>query len=250
MTTIDDRLAGLRMPAVIYMAAGLLGMGALNLIYRDLLLQWQPAPADAGWRMAAGVVSGGIFLLSGLFLLTPATRRWGAVIGTVWMAGWALAFQLPPVVQHGSDVSAWLGLAEGLGKPLGLAILLAESKAEPARIVRMAFGACALIFGLSHFAYAAFTAAMVPAWVPMHLAVAYLTGAIHAGTGACLLLGLAPRRAAAIEAAMMTAFVLLLHLPRVIATPGARIEWTMLAVAVALSGAAWLIATSRQPERR
>jgi hypothetical protein len=43
---------------------------------------------------------------------------------------------------------------------------------------------------------------------------------------------------------MFTGFVLLLHIPRVIADPGNQIEWTMLVHATALTGAALLVASS------
>jgi hypothetical protein len=53
------------------------------------------------------------------------------------------------------------------------------------------------------------------------------------------------------EAAMMTSFVLLIHVPRVLASPRSRMEWTMLSIATAFSGAAWATASSygRRPWR-
>jgi uncharacterized membrane protein YphA (DoxX/SURF4 family) len=69
-------------------------------------------------------------------------------------------------------------------------------------------------------------------------------------TGLALLLGVRQRAAAAIEALMMTSFVLLVHLPRVAAKPGDRTELTLLFVAVTLSSAAWIVTTSRAVARR
>ncbi len=43
----------------------------------------------------------------------------------------------------------------------------------------------------------------------------------------------------AVLAAMYGLFALILHLPRVIAAPDQRIEWTMLLIALSLAGAAW-----------
>jgi enoyl-CoA hydratase/carnithine racemase len=40
---------------------------------------------------------------------------------------------------------------------------------------------------------------------------------------------------------MMGGFVLLLHIPRVIAAPDSRMEWTMTAVALTLTGAAFAL---------
>jgi hypothetical protein len=41
---------------------------------------------------------------------------------------------------------------------------------------------------------------------------------------------------------MMAGFVVLVHVPRVLAHPDSRMEWTMLLVAVTLSGSAALVA--------
>ena len=49
-----------------------------------------------------------------------------------------------------------------------------------------------VVFGLSHFAYADFTASMIPAWMPARLILAYVTGAAHLAAGAALLLGVVP----------------------------------------------------------
>jgi uncharacterized membrane protein len=93
-----------------------------------------------------------------------------------------------------------------------------------------------------HFVYADFTAAMVPNWLPERLALAYVTGTIHAGTGLALLFGVRRAIAALLEAGMMTSFVLLVHIPRVQHHPVSRMEWTMLFMAIALSSSAWLVA--------
>lgn len=102
-----------------------------------------------------------------------------------------------------------------------------------------------MVFGAAHFLYAAFTASMIPTWLPMRLELAYLTGAIHAVAGLAILTGRWRRWAAVAEAAMMSSFVLLVHAPRVAAHPTDRLELTMLFVAVTLSSAAWTLAASR-----
>jgi len=53
--------------------------------------------------------------------------------------------------------------------------------------------------------------------------------------------GVQARLAATLTAAMMATFVVLLHLPRVIGSPTSQFEWTMLAVASSLTGAALLV---------
>jgi len=83
-----------------------------------------------------------------------------------------------------------------------------------------------------------------PAWLPYRLSFAYLTGAGHFAAGLAMLSGIIPPLAATLEASMITSFVLLVHIPGVRAEPHSRLQWTMLSVASALAGAAWLMAVS------
>jgi hypothetical protein len=43
---------------------------------------------------------------------------------------------------------------------------------------------------------------------------------------------------------MYATFVLILHIPRVMADPASRLEWTMMFVALSLTGAAWIVRSS------
>jgi hypothetical protein len=58
------------------------------------------------------------------------------------------------------------------------------------------------------------------------------------------LLGIVPRLAATLEAVMVSAFVLLVHVPGVIGDPGDHLQWTMFFAASATGGAAWIVAHS------
>jgi uncharacterized membrane protein YphA (DoxX/SURF4 family) len=70
------------------------------------------------------------------------------------------------------------------------------------------------------------------------------TGIGHIVAGVAIIVRVVPRLAASLEAAMMTSFVVLIHVPRVFAAPHDRTEWTMLCIAIAFSGAAWATAHS------
>jgi hypothetical protein len=61
-----------------------------------------------------------------------------------------------------------------------------------------------------------------------------------------MLCGFRPRAAAAAEGLMMLSFVLLVHVPRVVAKPMDRLELTMLCIAVALSSSAFALAAARK----
>jgi uncharacterized membrane protein YphA (DoxX/SURF4 family) len=111
---------------------------------------------------------------------------------------------------------------------------------------RICFALCLPPLGLSHFIYAEPAASLLPTWMPAALFLTYLTGAGHISAGVSLVTGVLARFAAPLLCAMFGSFVLLLHLPRVLASPNSRYEWTMLLVSLALNGAAWVIAAAIQ----
>jgi len=226
-------------------AAGLLVvyLGILNAAYRDSLLTWQPTPDGASWKMPFAYLSALILIVAGIAILSPQWRARGAMLGAGWIGLWALLLHLPHVaIDH--NTAALLGLGEASANALGLATLTGWFNAEKrAMLVRLGFGLCLVVFGASHFVYADFTAQMVPAWLPDRIGLAYLTGSIHALTGACLLAGIRVRLAAVIEALMMSSFVLLVHVPGVAGSPQDRMQLTMLGMAGLLATAAWLVAS-------
>jgi uncharacterized membrane protein len=232
-----------RQVATIVVGLVLIYLGILNAVYRDSLLTWQPTPDGASWKVPFAYLSGLILIASGIGILLPQWRAKGAMLGAGWVGLWALLLHVPHVVVR-HDVASLLGLGEASANALGLATLTGCFDTQRrAMALRLGFGLCLVIFGTSHFVYADFTAQMVPAWLPDRLGLAYLTGAIHVLTGACLLAGLRVRVAATIEALMMSSFVLLVHMTGVAAAPHDRLQLTMLGMASLLATGAWLVAS-------
>jgi uncharacterized membrane protein len=230
--------------AAIWCTIGLFALGLLNLAFGDTLLQWQPVARDMVWRVPFAYFSGILLLLCGVGLIASRWRRLAALTAAIFIAGWAIALHLPVAIAARGSVVTLLGLAENMAIALGLFCLAPLHECWWPWVLR-GLGTCLIVFGLSHFVYADFTAAMVPPWLPFRLTLAYVTGAVHVGTGMLLLTGVAPRAVALVEAMMMTSFVLLLHVPRVLAAPHDRAELTMLAIATTLAGA--IFAATRAP---
>lgn len=236
------------------MALGILGLGMLSLIYGDFALQWQPVPAGIPGRTLLAYASGLILATAGLSMFFRRTVLPGAAILAFFVAIWILALHLPNVIA--GNAGAWLGLFENLALTAGFWIIVgAHTTSTPAGFSRMLggnavrTGQCAFaislpMFGLSHFVYFEGAAGMIPAWIPWPGFWAAFTGAAHIAAGVSLLTNILPRLAAPLLGLMFTLFVLLLHLPRVIDAPGNRIEWTMICVATALTGAAWTVTGS------
>jgi len=94
------------------------------------------------------------------------------------------------------------------------------------RCVRMAqvlFGLTCVFYGWSHFAYADYTASMVPNWLPSRLGLAYFTGLGHIAAGIGIIVWILPRLAATLEAIMMSLFGLLVWVPSFFCAAQARL---------------------------
>jgi uncharacterized membrane protein YphA (DoxX/SURF4 family) len=218
-------------------ALGAIGLGILSLISQDFAFQWQPVPATLPLHHPLALLSGALLIAGGAAALWQGMGKARLILPAFYLL-WVIALHLPKLAGDPS-VGTLLGVAEILALATG-GILL-DPRSPYAWLAIRLFGLCAIVFGISHLVYAGFTAAMVPGWLPARLFWAYFTGAAHIAAGAAILAGLLRRLAAMLLAAMCGVFVLILHVPRVAAAPASRIEWTMLCMALSITGAAWLV---------
>jgi uncharacterized membrane protein YphA (DoxX/SURF4 family) len=209
-------------------------------------MQWQPVPAGIGMRTQLAYLAGALLAIGGALLLVPRLQRAGALLLTVFIGLWMLTLNLPAALASITHIGAWNSPAEIAFMTSGALALFASGVSGSARstlllVARILAGASAIVFGLAHFNYIDFTASMVPGWIPYKTFWAWATGAGHLAAGLALVSGVRARLAAGCEAAMMGSFVVLLHLPRVIAAPDQHVEWIMLGVSSMLTGAALLV---------
>ncbi len=178
-----------------------------------------------------------------------------------YLAIWA-ATGIPPILSKPLSIGSWYGLCEASSSLAGAWILWAtlrwasqglDMPMAGKRMVRAAqvlFGVTCIFYGCSHFAYAAYTASMVPAWLPYGLGFAYLTGLGHIAAGTGIVVGILPRLAATLEATMMSLFGLLVWVPSFLAQPKPKWAGTSqnqcseLLVNLLLAAAAWIVADS------
>lgn len=234
----------------LFYGLGAMALGLIGLAFGDFALQWQPVPKDLPAHDLLALFSAASMLVLGLAVLWRRTARPAAAGLAVAYLGW-VALHGPATLAEPASIASWLGVAETLSLSIGGLALFAMLAREPSPRLRLAarllYGLCPLVFGLSHFAYADFTASMVPGWIPNPLFWAYATGAGHLAAGLAILFGVVPRLAATLLTTMMGCFVVMLHIPRVMAAPDSQLEWTMMAVAVSLTGAAWALRQALPP---
>jgi len=226
-------------------ALGAILLGAVGIWFHDFAMQWQPVPDSFPSRTALAIVSGLLLILGGGETLSGKFARGGALLLAAIYGLWVLILHVPIVVSKPADLGTWNGVAEIVLMTAGAVALYAGSRGKHGALTDaacIATGLCSLLFGATHFEYAQFTAAMVPAWIPPgQYFWAYATGIVHIVAGLALVSGIRPRLGATVLAAMMVLFVALVHVPRVFESPGEQLEWTMLGVAMSLAGASWLV---------
>jgi uncharacterized membrane protein len=235
-----------------FFAAGLGSIGVLNLRFGDFAYDWQPMPPNVPMRAALAYVSGAVLLIGALGLIFRKAAKPAAIALAASVSAWLIFLELPRVLARPTYSVYLLGFGETLvlctgGWVVVRGIAGAAWNDRKLRVLRVLYGAALVLIGQSHFVYLKETASMVPAWLPARPFFAALTGAGHIAAGVAILFGAIPGIAAALEAAMIACFVLLLHLPGVLSAPGNRLQWTILAIATALMGAAWAMAGSYCP---
>jgi uncharacterized membrane protein YphA (DoxX/SURF4 family) len=109
---------------------------------------------------------------------------------------------------------------------------------------RLAFAIALVVFAVQHFLYARFIAMLIPAWIPGRLFWAHFVGVAFVGAAVAIAAKVQGRLTAVLLGTMFILWVLVLHLPRVAATPRNGNEVTSLFIALAMSGASFFLASS------
>jgi uncharacterized membrane protein len=238
------------------------GLAALSLVYGNFKPVLDPFPTVLpqpeiwAYGSAATLLAAGAGLFFGRTALASAM-----IVGAfelVWVATRSRALFFGPL-----NVGSLYGVCEALGPLLGawvLCALLRRQHAPPSasawtggsalRAAQILFGLACITYGAAHFAYAAYTAAMVPHWLPSPKEFTYLTGACHAAAGLGLVVGVLPRLAATMEGVMMSLFGALVWLPSFAAHPRpdwaspSEVQWSETFLTFLLASSAFIVAAS------
>jgi len=239
-----------------------MGLSALGLTYGNFRPLLEPFPVLLRSPDVWVYLSAAILLVAGCGLFLKRTAPACAVIigsfELVWTATRARPLFLGPV-----NVGSLYGLCEAMGPLIGVWILYAMLRRQdatssvaamtgnrPLQVARVLFGADCVVYGAAHFAYAAYTAAMVPAWLPNPMGIVYLTGACHAVAGLGIVIGFLSRLAATLEAIMMSLFGILVWLPSFFSQPRpgwaspAQVQWSETFLTFLMAGSAFIVASS------
>jgi uncharacterized membrane protein len=236
-------------------------LAVFSLAYGDFAPGGQTLPAWIPWRETWIHGSALLVLAASAGLCFPRAALRSVLIVGAYLAAWTVVC-IPQILSKPLSVDGWYGFCEALSSLVGAWILytmLRSTSRGPgmpmagqhaARAAQALFGITCVFYGWSHFAYAGYTATMVPGWLPGRLDIAYLTGFGHVAAGLGIAVGILPRLAATLEATMMSAFSLLVWVPSFFmqprpewATPPHN-QWSELVVTLVLTASAWMVAAS------
>ncbi|HEY2051626.1 MAG TPA: hypothetical protein VGH03_19980 [Caulobacteraceae bacterium] len=221
-------------------AVVLIAIGLLGFVHPDFVGVWQPIPRRWSAHEAIALACAVISLGAGLGLSWRRTAAQAAGVLAVWLVFWMLAVKMGAVLVARGAVAAWDGAGE-------TAVLIAAAWAlfageRGAGFARGLYAVTMIVFGVAHLAYVTFTGSLVPAWLPSHAAWVYFTGFAYIASGAAMLVGVAPRLAAALSALQMGLFTLLVWVPVAASGRAGAADWSETTVSLALTAAGWVIA--------
>jgi len=104
------------------------------------------------------------------------------------------------------------------------------------------------VFGAEHLSGAKFIMLAVPSYIPWRLFWAYFVGAALLAASLSIATKIQVRWSGLLFGIMMFLFVVMVHIPRVLASPSDRIPWTIVIREMSFAGGAWLLAASAMRE--
>jgi uncharacterized membrane protein len=252
------------------LAATMIALGISCLIEGDFAPVWQPVPEAMPGRPLLLHLCTLVSIATGAGLLWRRTAASAARALVACLLLWLLLLRVPRIFLS-PTVDSWWGACQTAAMSAAAWVLYAwfatdwdkrrlafVAGEKGIRVARALYGVALIPFGLAHFLYLDVTADLVPAWLPWHVAWAYLTGGTFIAAGVAVLLGFHARLAAALTALQIGMFTLLVWVPVVAAGPNASqwrefvVSWALTAAGLVLAdsyrGVSWFAVHARPPE--
>jgi uncharacterized membrane protein YphA (DoxX/SURF4 family) len=237
-------------------ATAMAGLGVQCMVRGNAVPALEPVASSSSLQLV-GWVTGVVLVAAAVAMLLHSTAYYGAAVVAAMLFLWVLLLHAPALAAAPRNGGEWTGALESIalgGAALllfGLMKVAAGYEREPEPIARRAmsigrimYGAAMPAFGVLHFIYVGYVSSVIPGWIPAHVFFAYATGVAHMASGLGILTGVFSRIAAYCTAAMFGSWVLIVHIPRVVANLHHPSEWTSMLIALGMCGGALLIASA------
>jgi uncharacterized membrane protein len=215
-------------------AAPLAVFGALHLSGVEIVLPI--VPSYMPWRLFWAYFFGFALLATSLSIATKIQVRWSGLLFGIAMFLFVAMLIIPGVVANPRDRFGWTLIFRESSFGGGAWIFAGNALREQSRgqgsrqsgsklitVGRVVLGIAAMLYGVEHFLHPANVPGvplekLLPAWIPGHLLISYLTGAILLVAGAFILLNKKTRMAATYLGTWIVLLVLFIYGPILIAS--------------------------------
>ena len=204
--------------------------GALHLSAADSLMPMVPSyiPGKMFWTYFFGFA----LLAASLSIATKIQVRWSGLLFGIAMFSFVGMLMIPGALASPRDRFAWTFVIRESSFGGGGWILAGNAMRERGReqlgsklitVGRVLISIAAMFYGVEHFLHPANVPGvplekLLPAWIPLHWLISYLTGAILLVAGACILLNKKTRMAATYLGSWIVLLVLFIYGPILIAS--------------------------------
>ncbi|MGA7966867.1 MAG: DoxX family protein [Gammaproteobacteria bacterium] len=238
-------------------AATMIALGIMGVVQGDFTPIWHAVPKGLPGREVLVYICAIVLLVCGIGLFRKRLAAIAARVLLAYLVLWLLFMRLRDIFAAPAVLGAWYGSVETVVFISGAWVLYAWFATDRdrrwlgfatgdwgLRIARVLFGLSLIFFGTSHFVYVTLTAPLVPGWLPAPLFWAYFFGCAYIAAGLAVLIGFYARLAAALAAAQMGIFTLLVWVPRVVSGHVSAGHWAEFVVSWTLTVAGWVVADS------
>jgi uncharacterized membrane protein len=256
-TPLEDKAMRIAGVGHLVFAVTLIALGILGLIKGDFTAIWTPVPKGVPARDALAYLCAIVSLACGVGLLLQRTATFAARMLLAYLLLWLLVFRVSGIFRAPAVEGSWFNWGETAVLVAAAWVLYASFAADwdrqrltfatgnrGLRIARVLYGLALIPFGLGHFVYLKDTATLVPAWLPWHVAWAYLTGCAFIVAGLAVIVGVFARLAATLSALQIGLFTLLVWVPIVAAGSRNAFVLSETVLSWALTTGAWVVAES------
>jgi uncharacterized membrane protein len=180
-------------------------------------------PSYMPWRLFWAYFVGVALLSASLSIATKIQVRWSGLLFGIMMFLFVALLDIPGALANPRDRFGWTFVIRemsfaGGGWILAGNAMRGQSKNKLISVGRVLIAIAAIFFGVEHFLHPAACpgvplAKLTPPWIPGHLLIGYLTGAILLAAGASILLARKTRMAATYLGTWILLLVLFLYGP-------------------------------------
>jgi len=243
----------------IFYATAMAGLGFCTIYYHDF--PYFMIPPNHSWipgLAALAVIFGILLVLAGACIVFEKRAReisllLGGVLLLIFCFGFVpYEFLMTPNYMHFSE---WENAEKELALAAGALVIAGCFQEKDEKSIfrflgkliptgAILFAITIISFGILHFLLAKEASGLVPSWIPAHLFWMYFCGAALIGSGIAIILKIKTGLIATLLGMMIFIWFIILHIPRVIASPVADLggEVASAFLALAYSGIAFVIA--------